>query len=57
MIDICMIREVIKIGSDQIVVIEEFNLLVEVSMDKIDVSLDMNKVTGMIIGEESLEVM
>ena len=41
-----MIKEVIKIGVDQIAEIEKF------SIDKIEVGLGINKVTGMIIGEE-----
>ena len=51
-----MISEVIKIDIDQIVEIEEFNLVVELSMDKIEVDQGMNKITGMIIGEEILKV-
>ena len=45
-----MIEEMIKIGIDQIAEIEEF------SMDKIEVDLGTNKITGMIIGGETLEV-
>ena len=37
--------------------IEEFNLVAELSMGKIEVDQGMNKITGMIIGEEILEVM
>ena len=51
MIKVIMIEEVIKIGTDQIVEMEEF------SMDKIEVDLGMNRFIGMIIGEEILEVM
>ena len=43
-------------GIDQIEEIEEFSLVVEFSMDKIEVDLGMNKITGMIIGGESLDV-
>ena len=56
MINIIMIEEIIKIGIDQISKIEEFSLVVEFSMDKIEVDLGMNKITGMIIGEDTLEV-
>ena len=45
-----MIEDIIKIGIDQIAEIEEF------SMDKIEIDLGMDKITGMIIGEETLEV-
>ena len=55
-IDTIMINEVIKIVIDQIVEIEEFNLVVEFKIDRIEVDLHMNKITGMIIGEEILEV-
>ena len=51
-----MISEVIKIDIDQIAEIEEFNLLVEFNMDKIEVDLHMKKITEMTIGEEILEV-
>ena len=44
--------EVIKTGTDQIEEIEEFSLV-----DKIEVYLGMNRITGMIIGEEILKVM
>ena len=47
-----MIREVIKIGTDQIVEIGEFNLV-----DKVEVNQGMNKITGIIIGEEILGLM
>ena len=52
-----MIREIIGMNIDQITEIEEFNLMVKFSMDKIEIDLDMNKITGLIIGEETLEVM
>ena len=45
-----MISEVITIGIDQIAEIEE------ISIDKIEVDIGMNIITGMIIGEEILEV-
>ena len=48
MIHVIMIEEIIKIGTDQIAKIEEFNLV-----DKVQVDQGMNK----IIGEEILEVM
>ena len=51
-----MIEETIRIGIDQIVEAEEFNLGVEFSMDKItERDLGMNKTIGVIIGEEILE--
>ena len=56
MINIIMIEEIIKIGMDQIVEMEEFSLVVEFSMDKMEVDLGKNKITGMIIGKETLEV-
>ena len=51
-----MIIEVIKINIDQIVKIEEFTLVVGFNMQKIEVDLDMNKITGMIIWENISEV-
>ena len=56
-IDAIMISEVIKIDIDQIVEIEECSLVVDLSMDKIEVDQGMNKITAMIIGENILEVM
>ena len=50
-IDAVMISQVIRIGIDQIAEVEE------ISIDKIEVDLGMNKITGMIIGEGILEVM
>ena len=47
MIHVIMIEEIIKIGTDQIVKIGEFNLV-----DKVEEDQCMNK----IIGEEILEV-
>ena len=47
MIKVIMIKEIIKIGIDQIAEIEEISLMVEFSMDKIEVYLGMNKITGM----------
>ena len=52
-----MIIEVIKIGIEQIAQIGEFNLVVELSMDKLEVDQGISKITGMIIGEEILEIM
>ena len=52
-----MIRQIIGMNIGQIMEIEELNLMVEFSMDKIEVDLDVNKITGMIIGEETVEVM
>ena len=48
MIHVIMIEEIIKIGTDQIEEVGEFNLV-----DKTDIDQDMNK----IIGEEILEAM
>ena len=53
MIDIIMIREIIRIGIDQIVKIEEFHLVVEFSVDKIiRITQDINIVIGTILEEE-----
>ena len=46
-----MISEVIKIDVDHEAEMEEVNLVVELSMDKIKVDQGMFKITGMIIGE------
>ena len=51
MINVIMIEEVIKLGTDLIVEIEEFSLV-----DKIEVDLAMNKIIEMIIGEEIVEL-
>ena len=57
MTNIIMIKETIRIDIDQTVEIEESNLVVEFSMDKImEVDQGMNKTIGMTIGEEILEV-
>ena len=50
MINVIMIEEISNIGTDQIAEIEEF------SMNKTEVDLGMNRITGMIIGEVILEV-
>ena len=48
----------IRIGIDPIVEIEEFNLVVEFSMDKVtEVDQGMDKAIGMTSREEILEVM
>ena len=57
MINIILIEEIIKIGIDQIVEIEKFSLVITFSLDKIEVVLGTNKITGMITGEETLKVM
>ena len=58
MTNVIMIREIIKIDIDQVVEIEEFHLVIEVSLDKITVvSQGMNKPIGMTLEEETLEVM
>ena len=51
MIEIIMISDVIKIGTDQIVGLGEVKLV-----DRIEVDQGMSKIIGMIIGEESLDV-
>ena len=57
MTNIITIREMIKIGIDQVVGIEEFHLVVEVIMDKITkVDQGMNKIIGVTLEEETLEV-
>ena len=64
MTNIIMIREIIKIGIDQIVEIGEFHLVVEYSEDEIiETDQDMKRIIEMIVGEtfplleEILEVM
>ena len=52
MIHIIMMEEIIKICIDQIVEIEELNLV-----DKVGVDQGMNRIIGMIIGEETLGIM
>ena len=53
-----MIDVTIRISKDQIVQIEESNLVAELSMDKItEVGQGMDKVVGMTVGEDILEVM
>ena len=46
-----MTEEIIKIGIDQIVEIEDFNLV-----DKVEADQGMNRIIGMIIAEEILGV-
>ena len=56
--NIIMIKESIRIGKDQIAKIGEYNLVVELSMDRIiEVVQDMDKVIGMTLGEGISEVM
>ena len=43
MINIIIIEEITKIGLDQILEIEEFSLVVEFSMDKIEADLGTTK--------------
>ena len=58
MLDVFMIREVIKIDIDQIVEIEGFNLVVEYNMNRImDIDQGMNKIIEMTTEEEILEGM
>ena len=48
MTNIIMIKEIIRIGIDQVVQIGEFHLVVEFSMDKIiEIDQGMNKARGM----------
>ena len=58
MTDIIIIREIVTIGIGQMAEIEEFHLVVGYSVDKfIETDQDMNRITGMILEEEILEVM
>ena len=58
MTNIITIREIIKIGIDQVVEIEEFHLVVESSVDKmIEIGQGMNRAIGTPLEEETLEVM
>ena len=58
MTNIIMIREIIRIGIDQVVEIREFHLVVEFNMDKIiEVDQGMYISMGMTLEEEMLEVM
>ena len=58
MTNMIMIREIIRIGIDQVVEIGEFHLVVEFSMDKIiEIDQGMNRAIGMTLEEEILEVM
>ena len=53
MTNIIMIKEIIRIGIDEIMEIEEFSLVVQFSMDKIlQVDHGMNKTIGMMLEEE-----
>ena len=52
MIHVIMIEEIIKIGTDHIAETREFNLVHNVEIEQ-----GMNRIIGMIIGEEILEVM
>ena len=57
MTNVTMIRDIIKIGIDQVVEKEEFHLVVEFSMDKnTKVDQCMNKAIGMTLEEKTLEV-
>ena len=48
MTDIIIIREIIKIGTDQTAEIEEFHLVIDYSMDKIiETDQGMNRIIGM----------
>ena len=51
MIHIIMTEEIIKIGKDQIVKVGEINLV-----DKVEVDQGTNRIIGMTIGEEILQV-
>ena len=53
-----MIEGIIKIGIDQIAKVGDFNLMVEINMDRIiEVDQDMDKAIGMTLGEKILGVM
>ena len=57
MISAIVTKETIRTGTDQIVVIKEFHLVVEHNVDKIiEIDQGMNRITGMTVGEEALEV-
>ena len=56
MVNVVMTEEIIKICIDEIEEIEEFNLVEELSMNKMEVDQGMNEIIEMIIGEEILEV-
>ena len=53
MINIIMTEEIIKTGYRS----NSRDRRIQFSMDKVEVDLGMNRITGMIIGEEILEVM
>ena len=54
---VIMIIEIIKIGIDQVVEIEEFYLGVEYSVEKIkETDQGPNRIIGMALGDEILEV-
>ena len=58
MTNVMMIKEIIRIGKDQVGEIGEFHLVVEFSMDKItEVYQGMNKAIGVTLEEETLEAM
>ena len=58
MTNVVMIKEIIRIGIDQIVEIGEFNLVVEFNMDRIiEVDQGIDKAIGMTLEEEILKVM
>ena len=56
--NVIMIEKIIRISIAEIVEIGEFNLVVEINMDRIiEVDQGMDKVIGIVLGEEILEVM
>ena len=56
MTNVIIIREIIRVGLDQIVEIGEFHLVVGYSVDKIiETGQGMNRIIGMTLGEEILE--
>ena len=58
MTNVIMIRDIFRIGIDQVVEIGEFHLLVEFSVDKIiEIDQGMNKAIGMMLEWEVLEEM
>ena len=56
MIDVIMVKEIIKTDIDKIVEIEEFHLVVGYNMDRIiEIALGIIRTIGMILGEEIIE--
>ena len=57
MISTTMTKETIRTGIDEKVEIENFHLVVEYSVDEItEIDQGMNRIIGMTLGEEAVEV-